>query len=117
MFVCNKFSETHEPIDNAFVIRVEQMRPVAMNTHTGFVNLIMCVAGDMRPAVNYIDREAGLCQLACISRARKTGAHYEDSRVHGSAARLMLAWNRRGVCENTDQCQPPRPRSRLDSVN
>jgi acetylglutamate kinase len=71
MFAWNKFSKTHAPIDDPFVIRVEQMQPVAMNAHAGFVNVIMYVASDVQPAITYINCETGSGQLAGVSRARE----------------------------------------------
>ena len=78
VLVGHELAETRKPVDDPFVVGMEQMRAVSVHAQTVGVHLVIGVAGDVRAPVDHVDRVAGLRQRARVHRAGETGADHQD---------------------------------------
>ena len=53
VFVGPPFGEPREIVDDALGIGMENVRPVTMDQHAGFIVMVVGVATDVRPAVDH----------------------------------------------------------------
>ena len=78
MLIRNEHAKPRDPVDHPFVIRVEQMRAVAVYPDTVVIDRVIRVPADMIPLIDDIDAEPPVCRIQASAKSIKSTLHLDD---------------------------------------
>jgi hypothetical protein len=96
MLIRHEFTEAGYPLNDAFVVRMEKMRPILVDPDTSFVEAIIGIASDMIALVDYVHLDPRFGQDPRMHGTSKSRSDdkYPLRRFDQHAARPSSIWKK-----------------------